>query len=181
MPDPLEYIGGNNFLKYHALLYIVFGPISQWWRITWKIKKKSRFRIWIRSSPKSNQFVHVTHPTYAWCWLGGQGGWLGILGSWVRAPLATESTPEGWLSLSSFRGRRNEYQWTGNRSIASVVPTYSVAVAMHCWSQPVESMKSCHHNKWKYYRMKNLFQLTFNLLKMSFFMSNRQIYYVCCN
>jgi len=40
-------------------------------------------------------------------WLGW---WLGILGSWVKAPLAAKLTPRGWLKLSSFWGRRNEYQ-----------------------------------------------------------------------
>ena len=39
MPDPQKHIGPNTFLKYHAVqYYIVFSPISQWWRITFKIK-----------------------------------------------------------------------------------------------------------------------------------------------
>ena len=37
------------------MLYIVFGPISQSWRITGKKTFKS--------SPKSNQFVHIRNPT----------------------------------------------------------------------------------------------------------------------
>ena len=40
------------------VLYIVFGPISQWWRITFKIRV-----VRSRSSPISNQFVLVTHRT----------------------------------------------------------------------------------------------------------------------
>ena len=40
---------------------IVFGPISQWWRITLKIKKILIPRFGF--SPKSNQFVVVRHPT----------------------------------------------------------------------------------------------------------------------
>ena len=31
----------------------------------------------------------------AWCWLGGEGGWLGIFGFWVWALLAAELTPGG--------------------------------------------------------------------------------------
>ena len=42
------------------VLYIVFGPISQWWRITLKILVVGSGS---GSSPKSNQFVLVTHPT----------------------------------------------------------------------------------------------------------------------
>ena len=37
------------------VLHIIFGSITQWWRIT---EKNS-----IRSSPKSNEIVLVTHPT----------------------------------------------------------------------------------------------------------------------
>ena len=43
------------------VLYIVFGPISQWWRITLKIQVVGSG---YRSSTKSNQFVLVTHPTF---------------------------------------------------------------------------------------------------------------------
>ena len=43
-----------------TVLYIVFGPISQWWRITEIILVASSRS---RSSPNSNQFVRVTHPT----------------------------------------------------------------------------------------------------------------------
>ena len=42
----------------NIMLYIVFGPITQWWRITEKIVVS---RSW--SSPKSNQFLLVTHAT----------------------------------------------------------------------------------------------------------------------
>ena len=39
IPDPREHIGPNIFLKHHATqYYIVFGPISQRWRITLRIK-----------------------------------------------------------------------------------------------------------------------------------------------
>ena len=49
MADPRVHIGPNTFLKYHAIqYYIVFGPISQWWRITLKIN--SRIQIRIRNS-----------------------------------------------------------------------------------------------------------------------------------
>ena len=45
------------------MIYIIFGPISQWWRITEKIIRS-------RSSPRLNQFLLVTHPTcppsFAW-------------------------------------------------------------------------------------------------------------------
>ena len=43
-----------------TVLYIVFGTFSQWWRITLKIQQ---VRSGSRSSPKSNQFTLVTHPT----------------------------------------------------------------------------------------------------------------------
>ena len=50
MPGPRDHIGPNTCFKYRAKqYYIVFGLISQWWRSG--------------SSPKSNQFVLVTHPT----------------------------------------------------------------------------------------------------------------------
>ena len=42
------------------VLHIVFGPISQWWRITLKIQGVGSVS---GSSSKSNQFVLVTHPT----------------------------------------------------------------------------------------------------------------------
>ena len=42
---------------------------------------------------------------YAWCWLNGSGGGLGILGSWVQIPLRCWiNTRWGWLCLSSFWG-----------------------------------------------------------------------------
>ena len=44
------------------VLYIIFGPISQWWRITLKILTVGSGS---GSSPKSNQFVLVTHRTSA--------------------------------------------------------------------------------------------------------------------
>ena len=40
------------------ILDVVFGPISQWWRITLKILVARS-----GSSPKCNQFILVTHPT----------------------------------------------------------------------------------------------------------------------
>ena len=41
MPDPREHIGSNTFLKYAIQYNIIFGPISQRWRITLKIKQFS--------------------------------------------------------------------------------------------------------------------------------------------
>ena len=42
MPDTREHIGPITFLKYHAIqYYIVFNPISQRWRITYKIESFS--------------------------------------------------------------------------------------------------------------------------------------------
>ena len=43
------------------VLHIIFGPISQWWRITWKIFVVASES---GSSPKSNQFLLVIHPTF---------------------------------------------------------------------------------------------------------------------
>ena len=38
---------------------IILSPITQWWRITFKILRSGSW-----SSPKSDQFVLVTHPTW---------------------------------------------------------------------------------------------------------------------
>ena len=35
------------------------------------------------------------HRIYAWCWLSGSGGWLGISGSWIWALLAAQLAPGG--------------------------------------------------------------------------------------
>ena len=60
--------------------------------------------------PLEKSFVfRKTSPT--WCWLNGYGGGLGIQGSWVQIPLGCWiNTKWGWLCLSSFWGRQNEYQ-----------------------------------------------------------------------
>ena len=47
-------------MSWDIMLYILFAPISQWWRITLKILV---VRSGSGSSPKSNRFVVVTHPT----------------------------------------------------------------------------------------------------------------------
>ena len=84
----------HNFFS-DIVLYIVVGPISQWWRIISKIIR-SRFV----SSPKSNQFVLVTHPTFP-------PNIVWIRHNSLRYP-DSETDIQGWKSLSSLGGGGNE-------------------------------------------------------------------------
>ena len=62
LPMSTKFRSNPSTTFWDIMLYIVFGPISQWWRITWKILK-SRTASGFRSPPKSNQLVLLTHPT----------------------------------------------------------------------------------------------------------------------
>ena len=59
-PYPQSFIRIRAQLFWDIVLYIVYGPTSQWWRITFKILVVGSG---YGSSPKSTQFVLVTHPT----------------------------------------------------------------------------------------------------------------------
>ena len=101
--------------------------------------------------PKKNP---QTHEVYAWCWLHGKSGGLGIRGSWVQILFGCWiNTRWGWLSLSSFWYRQNEYQLAGilcqSDDLTRIVPCSpgdclgSINALLRIWSQWMDGwMKS---------------------------------------
>ena len=57
----------------------------------WRRSVQPSLRKMVTQTPR--QTAHSRD--WVWCWLSGWSGWLGILGSWIWAPLTAELTPGG--------------------------------------------------------------------------------------
>ena len=93
---------------------------SMWGRLSssstaWLCMSLDCFTIFVSASLICRCRMFILFSCYCTsCWLSCEGGWLGILGVLSLSPVCRWiNTRWGWLSLSSFRGRRNEYQCTG--------------------------------------------------------------------